>query len=251
MTETNHLEVNEAFKKEALKKFSGGDTTTDIAAGSPENRSIWCFGIEHGTYKSGVDENLKTRAKEGKFDKTYSIEQQLTFPYNKKLFKLLAVVHGDDIQDYETFAKEHQPFVKDTPGYCKGNLYPYGFRTVSDYTEAAQKYIGLPDKNKYYAWCNKHRLPIIRSWVEAHKPKVFIGVGITCRTQFAQAVFEENITFLEKTITINDKKKRLFSYTKGWKKLIVVPHLSYYQHCLNNDESIELAGKHIAKIMQT
>ena len=244
MTET---QVNERFEQEALKKLSGGDHYYDEdgekAAGSLDNPSIWCFGIEHGTWSPLSEE-------ENKFDDSYSVEQQMQWPYNRKLFKLLAAIHGQDIANYQEFANHHKPFVKGSPGFFKGNLYPYGFRSVQDYTEEAQREIGLQSKDDYYAWCNAHRLPAIREWVEEYQPKMFIGIGISCASQFATAVFGEGVELSEKTITINNHTKRLYSHVQGWKKLVVVPHFSG-PYGLNSNQSIKESGEYIREIMDS
>ena len=250
MTDAN---VNPEFKQWALEtKFSGGDHNNDenglIAAGSPDNPSIWCFGIEHGTW-SPHDKGDGSDS-QSQFDDTYSVEQQWQWPYNKKLFKLLAAIHGEDVENSWEFAQKHKPFVHGSPGYFKGNLYPYGFHNVADYTEAAKQEIGLDNKDDYYSWCNAFRIPVIRSWVEEHRPKVFIGSGISNKEQFAACVFDGYVGLKRKTITINGHDKNLFSHVQGWRKLVVVPHFTGV-HGLNSDESIRLSGEYIREIMDS
>jgi hypothetical protein len=84
-------------------------------------------------------------------------------------------------------------------------------------------------------------LPLINRWVEEYQPELFIGVGITCREEFSEAVFGVNLPLQEHRFTVNNHTKRIFHATAGWKKLLVVPHFSG-RYGLNSNEAIRLSG---------
>ncbi|MCO4089981.1 MAG: hypothetical protein HEQ17_14015 [Limnohabitans sp.] len=236
--------IAESFAEEALSKFAGCDSD-EVAAGSPATPSIWVLGIEHGTFNSRHEEASGV----GPEDDSYSIEMQLRWPYNKKAFKLLASMHGYMVDRFLEFATTHQPFVKGRSGFFKGNLYPFACHDVSSWPERAVKATGTPDKNEYIRWCHEHRLPTIRNWIDEYQPRVIIGVGISCRSDFSKAVFGQEVELREKILDINGHQKRLFHFTQGWRKLVVIPHFSG-AYGLNSNASLQEAGKFINEIMQ-
>ena len=231
--------MNTDFCKEALEKFCGCDNS-EIEAGSLQQPAIWLFGLEHGTYKSKNDENVNTR--EEFDDENYSIDTQLKWPYNQKAFKLLAAMRKEyGVKKYKEFAQDYQPFVKDSPGFFKGNLYPYPCNNVGEWSKKAQAETGFLTKEKYLQWCKEQRLPRIKSWVEEYAPKLFIGVGITNRNEFSRAMFGELVEFTEKEIIVNGYKKRIFFYARCKNRLVVIPHFSG-RYGLNSDESLQRVG---------
>lgn len=195
--------MNEIFKKEVLKKFYGCDSDKQ-AAGNKDNQSILLLGIEHGTFKSDIDKEST--------DNNYSIDTQLQWPFNMKAIKLLAIAHNYEIKDYKEFAYKYEPFAKCNKGFFKGNIYPYGFNKVSDFTEEAKKKTGLDNKNKYYDWCDNNRIPVMNNWVKEYQPKIVIGVGISKKDQFQQIVFGKEVEFEEHKFSGNGHEKRFFTY---------------------------------------
>ena len=188
--------LHKKFIQESLEKFSGCDNGIE-QAGSISNPSIWLFGIEFGTYKSKHDENPDTRDESE--DEMYSVKTQLKWPYNQKAFKLLASIDKDyGVSKYIEFAERYKPFVKGSTGYFKGNLYPYPCNKVKHWPESAIEETGAVTKNEYLNWCKRYRLPIIKNWINEHQPKIFIGVGITNRNEFSEAVFGKKVNLTEK-----------------------------------------------------
>lgn len=232
------------FAKAALSKFVGCDGD-EIAAGNCASPSVWLFGIEHGTYKSKHEGHQGASE-----DDQYSISTQLQWPYNQKAFKLLAAVNGYRVDEYLRFAEEHQPFVKGRAGYFKGNLYPFAFHDVASWTKEAELATGMRDKAIYKRWCQEHRLPSIKEWVDEYRPRIFIGVGVGCRVDFSMAVFGRLVDFSEEVIVVNGRRKRFFYFTEDWRKLIVVPHFSG-ANGLNSNESLQKAGQLVASVMNS
>ena len=232
--------MTEAFRNWALEKFSGCDND-DLEAGTPEQPSIWLMGIEHGTYKSIHDENHKDDAD----NDCYSIDLQMKWPYNQKAFKLLAAIHSHyDLETYRDFAHEQQPFVKGSPGYFKGNLYPYPCNSQHSWDFKALTETGFQTKREYLDWCEHNRLPVLRRWIKAHGPKVIIGVGISQKDAFAKAVFGERVNMSEKRILV-EKKQRMFIHEREGIKLVVIPHFAG-RWGLNSNALIAEAGRIIA-----
>ena len=235
--------MNPDFCRIALEEFTGCDTG-NIQAGSPENPSIWVFGLEHGTYKSINDENEDTRQKT--VDENYSVEMQMKWPYNRGVFKLLASMHPEyGFDAYDKFVSDFRPFEKDSEGFFKGNLYPFPCRKISVWSEKAINHTGAATKAEYQDWCRMNRLPAIKAWVKKHSPKVFIGVGITHRDEFSQAVFGRKVDLQIHEITVNGYRKRCFYYKEDGKNLVVIPHFSGC-YGLNSNESIRKAGEFIS-----
>jgi hypothetical protein len=240
--------MNATYKELALKKFSGCDNS-EVEAGTPENPSIWVLGLEHGIYKSVLDANYEH---DGVHDDSYSIDIQMKWPYNRNAFKLLAAMDPEyGVTEYRNFAEDKQPFVKGSRGYFKGNLYPFACSSFNNWTESAVRETGFKSKRAYLKWCQDYRLPEVNHWIDQHKPKVVLGIGITQASAFSTAVFGESKGFEEEHFEVNGHKKRILCRTEGDKKLAVLPHLSGGRHGLNSWESIELAGKFLREFISS
>lgn len=239
--------MQQCFSDDALRKFVGCDSD-EHAAGTPASPSVWLFGIEHGTYRSRHDGGIGVVGDANDDDNDYSVETQRRWPYNQKAFKLLAAMQGIPVQDWREYAEKHQPFVKGSPGYFKGNLYPYACHNAAEWPAEAADETGFANKLDYQTWCRDKRLPVIRSWVEEYKPSVFIGVGSGYRNDFSRAVFA-NEAELETTVVVAaGKERRLFFRIDEAKKLVVVPHFSSAAG-LNSDALLQATGTFIAKLM--
>lgn len=177
----------------------------------------------------------------------YSIKTQLGYRFNQKAFKLLAAINGYPVELFREFAQECQPFVKGCEGYFKGNLYPYACNNVYEWPEDAIKETGISDKNEYRQWCREHRFSTIKQWVDKYQPKIFIGVGITCRNEFSLAVFGKEVEFKEEKIIVNTYAKPIYYFIDGSRKLVVVPHFSG-PYGLNSNKSLQEAGSLIARL---
>ena len=240
--------INEDIAQSMLEEFDGCDSNNP---GSPKSPAVWLFGIEPGF--SSKDEQLEEAKRAGivePVDDTYSIKTQLGYRFNQKAFKLLAAVKSYPVGQYREFAQTEQPFVKGCEGYFKGNLYPYACHNVNKWPEDAIKETGISDKNEYRQWCREHRFPAIKRWIDKYQPKIFIGVGITCRNEFSLAVFGKEVKFQEEAITVNNHVKPIFHHIEGSRKLVVVPHFSG-PYGLNSNKSLQDAGSLIARLINS
>jgi len=213
--------------------------------GSPEAPAVWLFGIEHGTYKSRHDASFHT----AQDDPDYSIQTQLKWPYNQKAFKLLAAIEGKEVANYREFADIYQPFVKQSKGYFKGNLYPFACRNISEWPAEAREETGLT-KLEYREWCKKHHIPAIKKWIDKYQPKIFIGVGTTSKSEFVSAVFGEEIELNTYRFSVNGHEKQIFHAKTIERRLVIVPHLSGSRYGLNSNESLRIAGEFIANFIE-
>lgn len=232
------------FQSYALTKFSGCDNGV-IEAGTPDNPSIWLLGIEHGTFNS-----IHDGSKEHNQEDDYSIEHQLTYPYNRKAFKLLAALYPEyGLDKHEDFAKFHKPFVHGQKGYFKGNLYPYPCPKESSWSKKAATETGFRTKKEYIDWCYENRLPVMHSWVKEHEPELIIGVGIGQRWAFAKTVFDNDSVLKEHKI-MSDHKQRLFWHMDDDRLLVVIPHFSG-PYGLNSNDIIRKTAEFIAHKFDT
>lgn len=234
--------IDSCIKMIPTKEFDGCDGGDP---GDVESPAVWVFGIEHGTYKSQHDAEFA----EDQVDPNYSIQTQLKWSYNQKAFKLLAAMHGLAVERYREFAENKQPFVNQSKGYFKGNLFPFVCRNVSEWPPEAQEETGMT-KAEYRQWCKQHHLPAIKKWVDQYQPKVFIGVGTTNKSEFANAVFGSDVDFEVYKFSVNGHKKQIFHANFSGKRLVVVPHLSGSRHGLNSNESLQKAGEFIARFIE-
>jgi len=223
------------FEIDALEKFSGCDGDA-MQAGTPESPSIWVLGIEHGTFQSRHEQGGDSEG-----DDTYSIETQMAFPFNRRLFALLAALEGERVESWKDFASRKQPFVRGAPGYFKGNLYPVACSKIAAWTQEAIGVTGFSQKAQYVEWCERMRLPVLRRWVTEHRPKLVIGLGVGYRDHFEKAILGSEAQ-LQKS-QFFPAKNAYFGETDGL-RLVVLPHFSG-RNGLNSNASIAAAAKFI------
>ncbi|HCE76567.1 MAG TPA: hypothetical protein DEP04_08050 [Dehalococcoidia bacterium] len=205
--------------------------------GSPESPSIWVFGLEWGY--SGKD---KKQDEDGirVYDPDYTIETQLKYDCNPKLFNVLAVMHGYHIEDTVLFANKEQPFVRGAKGYFKGNLFPLGFNNLNEWEPTEE----FSDKNEYRDWMIQNRLPVIRSLIEKHKPKIFIGFGSGYQNEKPFGLVAGVECWDEKVFYVNGNEKRILYSKKGLVDAVIIPHTAG-PGGLNSYESRRICGEFI------
>lgn len=235
--------MNDVIRNRMLEKFDGCDGGDP---GSPENPSIWLFGIEHGWPNTSSNEKDSS---ETEHDDSYSIQTQLKWPYNRNAFKLLAAIHGRPVNEYREFAHETSPFVSGSRGYFKGNLYSYPCHSVGEWPDDAASETGFSSKKSYQDWCNEYRLPTINRWINEYRPSLFIGVGNSFSNDFSKAVYGSESPLNEVRFSINSSVKKLFFGENKDKKLVIIPHLSGGRNGLNSNAAITKAGELIREYM--
>lgn len=235
-TPLSSAEKFQSWARTAEAGCDGGDP------GSRDARSIWMFGVEYGDPKNNTGEINDGLVR----DDDFVIEQQIRHPYNRQGYKLLAAIHGQPVGQYRKFADLHEPCVKDTQGYYKGNLYPYACNGVNAWPAAATEYTGFNNKAAYRTWCEQERFPVLADAVRRHRPRLYIGVGNSYASEFAKACFGCSIPLERHSFVVKGFVKRLYFARVNDIAFVVIPHLSGSANGLNSDESIQVAGSFIA-----
>lgn len=232
----------ELFEAYSLDPFEGGDGGD---SGSTESPSTWVFGIEHGDPTKVENENSEDR-----YSRNYSIDRQLTFPYNRNAFKLFAAIEGRNVAEYKEIAHKNQPWVPGSLGYLKGNLYPYPCYSVETWSDVAKSETGFESKDDYIDWCNKNRLPAIADAVRHFRPRLFIGVGTSFANEFAIAFCGSELDLETYSFAVNGYVKNIRHAEINGQVLVVIPHLSGGKNGLNSNVSLQIAGGFIAELIR-
>ena len=238
------MKIENEFQKWAAG-FSGCDGG-DI--GSPKSRSIWVCGIEWGGGHdpASLKENILNQVDipPSGYD---DLSDNLTCKFNQQTMKLLTAMNGGLVDDYKGMVAQHRPFVKDSLGYFKMNLFPIAFKDTghqrwqSDFIEIT----GFPNKAEYLAWCRQVRFAEMRNWVSMHKPKVIVCFGKTLINDFATAFANGREKFTKENIL-----NRELSWTRTVDDvLVVVCPFPVNRYGLNSHALLQTFGERIQKLM--
>ncbi len=208
--------------------------------GTKEEPSIWLMGVEPGWSLADQSRALTGVDAPRTLDESYSVELQLGWPFNRSAFKLLCALDGGSAEEYRDFAMRARPFERGSKGYFKANLFPVPLHTLAAWDEEAIRDTGFDTKAAYQAWLREARFPVVRSYLEEHRPKVLIATGLAHLTDFLTVVRAQ--TPQQHIITVNGFDKRIYVATDGLVPLVVLPHLSGGSNGLNSDAAIEKAA---------
>ena len=217
--------------------------------GTPERPSIWVLGIEPGWSLADQAADEQRTPEMDALSNQYSIELQLSWPYNRNAFKLLAAIDGKAPEHYREFAEARRPFEQGSAGYFKGNLFPEPFNNVGAWDAEAIESTGFVTKSEYQAWLRATRFPVIRSWIEKCRPRLVIGTGLTHLEDFL-AITGTTETPLAYPFEVNGQPKRVHVAMSGTVPIAVVPHLSGGANGLNSHEATRIAADRIRTILQ-
>lgn len=233
--------------KNWMLDFSGCDGGT---IGSPNKPSIWVCGIEWG---GGTDaEGLKdyiNQPWEGSAEFGYKEIDDLDFyPYNRIVYKLLAVMQGYPLDSYKDFVQKERPFVENShSAYFKMNLYPIAFNNT-DHTHWEHEFseiTGFENKQQYLDWCHDNRFPVMQQWVQKYAPKLIICFGKTYTDEF-------NLAFADNDMAFNNEI--VGDLVLQWKKndngtiIAILPFPNAVNKGLKSHSDIEAMGKNLAKL---
>lgn len=235
--------TEEYFKRWALG-FSGCDGG-DI--GSPENPSTWLCGIEWGIgFNEDELENIFKNNEES-IPKGYeNNEENLAYQFNQKALKLLASLNG--YANILKFNEEVKPFVINSKGYFKLNLYPLAFKNT-DFTLWNEQFsiaTGFKTKNEYIQWIQENRFKEMRKRVKIYKPKLIICVGISYKDDFIKAFGDDNVDI--KQSEAGGKKFYYFKNKDG--TLVVITYFLGNRFGLSSDLMLKETGKEIARLLK-
>ncbi|MFT8780812.1 hypothetical protein [Acetobacter orientalis] len=209
--------------------------------GSPEHRSLWLCGIEYGESENenGTDDEIEN----------YTVALQWrNWTYNRNAFKLIASIEGKKVEDALSYAEQKKIFESSTVGYFQTNLFPVECRTLGTWTEDAKIRTGFPDKRAYADYIRSICFENMHKQLQAKKPRLFLGVGITHVGDFSQVVFGEQVELERHDFEIGGHKKTVF-LRQGEIPFAVVSHLSSPSG-LNSNEALETAGHLIRNMMR-
>jgi hypothetical protein len=237
------MSADPAFAKWALG-FSGCD-------GGNLCGGVWFCGIEWG---AGEDLDLQTEltrdvtAPPQRYQCPADILRDRVsgrwFQYDAKLLKLIAAMRGDSVSEYKHIAHETPfPFHKDSK-YFKLNLFPINFRRVDSrlWTDRYKAITGLNTRDAYLEWCRCNRFPAMRSWMDRGRPKLVVGVGSSCKSEFRSAFGFEGPEHKER---IEDKD--LVWLSNGTAVLAVIPFLGPFG--LNSNKRLEAFGRRLGALL--
>ena len=237
------LSESESFRAKIQDRNQFVTTCDGGDLGVPESPSIWLFGIEPGWSLSDEVAEAKGLGVSEGILKDYSVELQLAWPFNRNAFKLLAAIEEIPISEYRKFAKEKRPFERDSKGYFKGNLYPAALNKLTTWHEDATYLTGFNNKEDYQNWVKERRFPIVESWIDVSRPKLFIGTGLGHLEDFMKVTKTKD--FKTHSFSVKGQSKRLIWSTDGIVPIVVLPNLSGGKNGLNSHESIRIAAEFI------
>lgn len=236
-----------------LETCEGGDP------GSPNQPSIWFFGIEPGWSKAQEAAEQKPETDHHRLMATYNVEAQLKYQYNRKAFQLLAAIEhlssapqpssADKIvRQYADFARAKRPFEQGSKGYFKANLFPEPFNNIGSWGEPAKATTGFDTKEEYRAWLRENRFKVLSHWIDKHRPKMLIGTSYGHLHDF-MAITGTQIEPDPVQFEIRSHPKRIYVTKSGTIPLVVTPHL-IGPSGLNSYDAIATAAEIVQQTLQ-
>lgn len=251
--------INETFAKWALG-FSGCHGGN---IGSVDNKSIWYCGIEWGgeweeKELNGIFSDDVLQPPLGYEDYTDGNKQSheawetnVAWQFNWQTMKILSVIAGKELAEYKSFAREFQPFVKNSnTNYFKMNLYPLAFpSTVHSlcWSEGLSRATGFQNDNEYIDWIRKNRFPVMRNWVREYSPKLILCTGVSYFEDFKKAFIISDTNINEEII---DNKQLKWFINENKTLVVVIPFMTN-RHGLIKNVSISKFGTRIAELLET
>lgn len=211
---------------DAIRDPSAFPNSCEGDMGSPESPSIWLLGIEPG--KPQADQAYESNGVTFPGQERYSVDFQLgrKWVYNQNAFKFLAVLNGEPLASWESFARRERVFEAGCAGYLKGNIYPEQFSDVATWDSSAAARTGCSSKAEYYARIKDTTFVGVRQWVQKCRPKLIIGAGISFASDFLAIVGGTDLGERHWWSSGGDRRKGLYLTTSGIVPLAVIPHLS-------------------------
>ena len=161
--------------------------------------------------------------------------------------KLITAMQGGQVDDYEEMVSQHRPFVKESTGYFKMNLFPIAFKDTghqrwqTDFVDLT----GFSSKDEYLTWCRQIRFANMRNWVSVYKPKVIVCFGKTLIQDFSNAFAAGRSEF---------KKEKILNRELSWMLtaedvLIFICPFPVNRYGLNSHALLQAFGERIKNLM--
>lgn len=215
--------------------------------GTKERPATWICGIEWG---GGHDpKKLESHLSDGPQKPCLGYEswtENLAYIFNWQTMKLLSAINGGSVENYKVFAENVRPFVKDSSGFFKMNLFPFAFPNtdVSHWSSEFSSITGFATKSDYLGWCRAHRLTLISTWTKEHQPSLVVGLGKTYRDDFGVAfgVSKWSEEFVE---------QHQISWARNESgSLVVVLPFMVNRNGLTRNSAIQSVGQRIAVLLK-
>ncbi|MBE2897950.1 hypothetical protein HPC37_03690 [Pasteurellaceae bacterium 20609_3] len=175
--------------------YNGGDI------GSKQNPAIWCCGIEWGGGMSTQELQSYIESKEWQTIGGFEEEREnCTQPYDRVVCKILCVIAGGEVENYDAFARTHRVWMKGAKtGYLKMNLFPLSFQDTdpAHWHNGLTALLGFQNKDEYLNWCREYRFPRIKSDVLRYQPKLILCFAKSYHADFDRAFSDNNLPFTE------------------------------------------------------
>jgi len=174
--------------------------------GGPRHPSIWVCGIEPGAARIVDAQALAAQIRSADVSRPapgYAHWRcNLAHSFTRRIAKLLAALAGGHVAEYRQFAEQEQPFTQGAHGFCRLNLYPLAFADTRPgrWNEALAQTTGFARKADYLAWCDAHRLPQLRAWARACRPRLVMALGKTYGARFHAAFMDPAALFVHEPI---------------------------------------------------
>ena len=247
MSDYKEFIVKETFKKVALSHYGydGGNIKSQI----------WFSGLEWGGGISPTE--LSKHLLRGAIVKPPSCEgledrrQYLSYPFDRKLLKILAAAIGQPTADYKKMVEDGVGAYSQNGPMFKLNLYPVSFKTTCDsyWTREFYDLTGFPTKELYRAWIQTHRFQFFNELVVKHKPQVIVCCGTSYIRDFLMAFGGVETIYSQPIAHLKLKGKsdvRVFeSKISPSTKIIVTPFFGN-RYGINKDEECDKIGKFIS-----
>lgn len=241
--------MNGTVSLEALKRFLA---TPAGCEGGNISGNNWLFGIEYGG-KATVEHYHNPKINKG--HKSRGRGEIGTFinkyPYNQRIAKLEAVIHGWKIEDYTRFAIEVGMASKEGEYYL-GNLGAIGFRYDDEESfRPIGEFLGLASKKELKEIEIGIRSPIFRGWLVEYNPNCICCFGTSNGSRFTQ-VFTGEKAYADHWSKLDRSWYYHDVINQGKTNLFILPHPSAGGGWgLSSHHKIQTFGDMIRKTMIT
>lgn len=219
--------------------------------GSPRRPSTWVCGIEPGAARVVDADALAGQIGNADVSRPAPGYEHwrcnLVHSFTRRIVKLLAALAGARVADYREFAERQQPFTRGARGFCRLNLYPLAFADTRPgrWNPALAQATGFACKADYLAWCDAHRLPQLRAWARACRPRLVIALGKSYGARFHAAFMDPATPLAHESIA---GKQLCWGRNEGGTVLAILPFLTSASG-LQSDAAIQAFGARLRGIL--
>lgn len=219
--------------------------------GRPQHPAIWVCGIEPGGPHAVDAHALAMHIAQADVAQPAlgydDWRENLSGSFRRRIAKLLTALHGEPVADYRRFAEQYRPFTQGSHGFCRLNLYPVGFADtdLARWDASFAQLSGFARKADYLAWCDQHRLPAMRRWARASRPRLVVGLGKSYAAQFCAAFLDPDTAITQENMV---GKSLSWGVNHDSSMLAIVPFLTSPSG-LQADATIQAFGLRLRELL--